>query len=63
MLKPLPIPVRALILPLRDAVVASRITAAMHSLLLPVLPAGGVWLQDDSLYHATLYHASSHAVR
>jgi hypothetical protein len=26
-----------------------------------VLPEGAVWRQDSSLYHATIYHASSHA--
>ncbi|KAG2445661.1 hypothetical protein HXX76_000270 [Chlamydomonas incerta] len=57
----LAVPVRAMILPLRDHVAASKIRAAVQQLLMPVLPEGSIWLQDDELYHATLYHASSHA--
>ncbi|KXZ47400.1 hypothetical protein GPECTOR_35g838 [Gonium pectorale] len=61
-LHPLEVPVRAMILPLRDRVAAGKIRDAVRELLLPVLPEGGIWLQDDALYHATLYHASSHVV-
>lgn len=31
--------------------------------LAPLLPPGGLWAQDPTLYHATLFHASPHAVR
>lgn len=58
----LEVPVRAMVLPLRDSVAAGRIRDAMRALLLPAVAAGSIWLQDDALYHATLYHASSHAV-
>ncbi|GAX78176.1 hypothetical protein CEUSTIGMA_g5618.t1 [Chlamydomonas eustigma] len=61
-LKPLDIPVRAMILPLLDYEVSGRIKASVEKLLLPVLPIGAVWMQDSKLYHATLYHASSHAI-
>ncbi|EFJ51029.1 hypothetical protein VOLCADRAFT_88255 [Volvox carteri f. nagariensis] len=59
-LHPLEVPVRAMILPLRDNVAAGKIRDAVRQFLLPVLPEGSIWLQDDALYHATLYHASSH---
>ncbi|PNH05211.1 hypothetical protein TSOC_008567 [Tetrabaena socialis] len=59
----LEVPVRAMILPLRDTVAAGKIRDAVRELLMPVLPEGSIWLQDSALYHATLYHASSHAVR
>ncbi|KAG2453742.1 hypothetical protein HYH02_001953 [Chlamydomonas schloesseri] len=61
MLHALEVPVRAMILPLRDHVAAGKIRDAVQQLLMPVLPEGSIWLQDDELYHATLYHASSHA--
>ncbi|KAG2493462.1 hypothetical protein HYH03_008279 [Edaphochlamys debaryana] len=56
----LEVPVRAMIMPLRDQVVAGKIREAVRGLLMPVLPEGSIWLQDEALYHATLYHASSH---
>lgn len=62
-LHPLEVPVRAMILPLRDNVAAGKIRDAVRQFLLPVLPEGSIWLQDNALYHATLYHASSHVVR
>lgn len=55
-------PVRAMILPLLDVAASSKIYGALHRIALEV-PDGGIWLQDSSLYHATLYHASSHSVR
>ncbi len=61
-LHPLDVPVRAMILPLRDNVAAGKIRDAVRKFLLPVLPEGSIWMQDDTLYHATLYHASSHVV-
>ena len=62
-LHPLEVPVRAMILPLLDRTASSKVRDAVKQLLLPVLPEGAVWLQDDKLYHSTLYHASSHVVR
>jgi hypothetical protein len=51
-----------MILPLRDRVAAAKVREAVRRLLLPALPEGAIWLQDEDLYHATLYHASSHVV-
>lgn len=62
-LHPLSTPVRAMILPLVDSVAASKVRDAVVSMLVPVLPADSVWLQDHRIYHATVYHASSHTVR
>ena len=62
-LRPLPVPVRAVILPLLDTFAAHAIGSEIQRLRLPALPAlSHVWLQDPQLYHATLFHASSHAV-
>jgi len=60
-LHPLGVPVRAMILPILDAAVSEKIREAVDTHLVPALPDGSLWLQDDHLYHATLYHASSHA--
>ena len=37
-------------------------STSQESVLLPVLPAGSIWLQDHRIYHSTLFHASSHVV-
>ncbi|KAF5829141.1 hypothetical protein DUNSADRAFT_16501 [Dunaliella salina] len=56
----LDVPVRAMILPIRDASVAAQILETVQKLVLPALPEGAIWLQDNRLYHATVFHASSH---
>jgi len=62
-LKPLPVPVRAVVLPLLDQEAASEIHEAAAGQLTAVLGEGSIWWQDASLYHATVYHASTHGVR
>jgi len=37
--------------------------AQVRRQLAPLLPRGGLWPQDPALLHATLFHASPHAVR
>lgn len=36
--------------------------AAVRTHLLPLLPPDGLWQQDSSVYHSTIYHASTHLV-
>ncbi|KAG1672424.1 hypothetical protein FOA52_013210 [Chlamydomonas sp. UWO 241] len=61
-LKPLDIPVRAMILPLLQESANTYMKSVVDAVLLPALPPGAVWLQDHRLYHATIYHASSHSM-
>ena len=34
----------------------------MAAHLVPLVPPDGIWLQNSSLYHSTIYHASTHLV-
>ena len=61
-LQPLAVPVRSIVLPLGEGPVAARLAAALHTHLLPIFVAAGVWLQDPKKYHSTLFHASPHQV-
>jgi hypothetical protein len=62
-LKPLDVPVRAIIIPVSDAAVSRKLRAALQAHLVPLVPASLLWLQNHTMYHSTLLHASSHAVR
>jgi hypothetical protein len=59
-LRRLDVPVRAIVAPFPDRAMAGRVVAALQRHLLPVMAPAGVWLQDDSMYHTTLWHASHH---
>ncbi|KAL6765696.1 hypothetical protein V8C86DRAFT_2457060 [Haematococcus lacustris] len=59
-LRPLDVPVRAMILPLLNRSAAQLLAQAVEEVLMPVLAPGAIWKQDPGLYHATLFHASSH---
>jgi hypothetical protein len=61
-LRGLETPVRAVVLPLLDHQAAADIQEAASGQLRGLLDAGSVWWQDASLYHATIYHASTHRV-
>ncbi|GFH16212.1 uncharacterized protein HaLaN_12592 [Haematococcus lacustris] len=39
---------------------AQLLAQAVEEVLMPVLAPGAIWKQDPGLYHATLFHASSH---
>ncbi len=62
-LRKLDVPVRAIVVPFPDEVVAKALAGAVAAHLVPVLPPGALWLQDSGLLHATLWHASRHVVR
>jgi hypothetical protein len=59
-LQRLDVPVRAIVAPFSDGVMAGKVVAAIHRHLLPLMAPAGVWLQNDSMYHSTLWHASHH---
>ncbi|KAK9807272.1 hypothetical protein WJX73_006182 [Symbiochloris irregularis] len=63
-LHPLNIPVRAIVMPLLDPAPASALKDALHSHVLPIMGADAIWVQDETMFHTTLFHASSfqHAV-
>ncbi len=62
-LRPLAVPVRAVVLPLLDVEVASQVHDAVTRVLQQADMDGiAVWWQDRQMYHATVYHASSHMV-
>lgn len=56
----LDVPVRAVVAPFRDATMAAKVAAALQRHLLPLMVPAGVWLQDNGMYHSTLWHASHH---
>jgi hypothetical protein len=56
----LEIPVRAIVAPFGDRRASAEISAAVREQLLPIVQPGGVWFQNSSMYHATIYHASHH---
>ncbi|GBG00104.1 hypothetical protein Rsub_12845 [Raphidocelis subcapitata] len=62
-LRPLAVPVRAVVLPLLDRRASNEVHEAAAARLAEILGAGSVWWQDPGLFHATLYHASTHGVR
>ncbi|KFM24839.1 Translation initiation factor IF-3 [Auxenochlorella protothecoides] len=57
----LEVPVRALVAPIGDEVVARRLLAAVQAHVQPLLAENGLWMQDPRVYHATIFHASTHA--
>jgi hypothetical protein len=59
-LQRLDVPVRAIVAPFSDGVMAGKVVAAVRRHLLPLMAPAGVWLQNDSMYHSTLWHASHH---
>jgi hypothetical protein len=60
-LRRLPVPVRAVVLPLPPASPAvAAMAAASREALLDLCGAPGVWLQDPEAYHLSLFHASHH---
>lgn len=61
-LQHLDVPVRAIVAPFPDAAMAARVSMVLKRHLLPLMPPAGVWLQDDGMYHSTLWHASHHQV-
>lgn len=62
-LQPLQVPVRAVVLHVGDAAAARTLSAAVERHLSPLAQDAGLWLQDPTKYHATLFHASTHEVR
>ena len=59
-LQHLDVPVRAIVAPFSDGIMAGKVVAAARRHLLPLMAPAGVWLQNDSMYHSTLWHASHH---
>lgn len=62
-LHPLDKAVRAVIMPLLDTSAAVLLKEALLNHLIPILPTDGIWLQDETMLHTTLFHASSFTVR
>eukprot|EP00879_Flechtneria_rotunda_P030028 GHRR01032536.1.p1 GENE.GHRR01032536.1~~GHRR01032536.1.p1 ORF type:complete len:141 (-),score=30.25 GHRR01032536.1:107-529(-) len=56
------VPVRAVVLPLLDHEAAMMIHTSVRHALHSLLTEDSIWWQDELLMHATLYHASTHAV-
>lgn len=61
-LRRLDVPVRAVVLPMLDLGAAAEIQEAAAGKLLALLDESAVWWQDPGVYHATIYHASTHRV-
>jgi hypothetical protein len=60
-LQRLDVPVRAVVLPLpASSAAAASLAAAAATALLPLCGVAGVWLQDPTAFHASLFHASTH---
>ncbi|BDA45523.1 hypothetical protein COCOBI_07-3100 [Coccomyxa sp. Obi] len=59
-LQPLQVPVRAVVLHVGEAAAARTLSATVERHLSPLAQDAGLWLQDPSKYHATLFHASAH---
>ena len=62
-LHPLQTPVRAIVLPVLDTVLARSLQDAVIKHVVPLFPPNTLWLQNPNLLHSTIYHASSHMVR
>jgi len=60
-LRPLGVPVRAIVAPLLDERAAATVGAAVARALGAAVAPSSLWLQDPKLVHATVHHASSHA--
>jgi len=56
----LEVPVRAIVAPFSNPATAAALAGAVAAHLVPALPPGALWLQDSSLYHSTIWHASRH---
>jgi hypothetical protein len=54
--------VRAVVLPLLDHEAALQLHSAVRHALQLLLAEDSVWYQDETVMHATLYHASTHGV-
>ncbi|KAK9830057.1 hypothetical protein WJX72_009459 [[Myrmecia] bisecta] len=59
-LRPLDVPVRAIVLPLTDSQASRSLHDALAQHLLPISQPSGIWLQNPAMYHFTMYHASHH---
>lgn len=59
-LQRLDVPVRAIVAPFSDRAVAGKVATAVRRHLLPLMAPAGLWLQNNSMYHSTLWHASHH---
>ena len=59
-LQPLEVPVRAIVLRLRDTAVTQRVALAAATALEGVVDPRDLWWQDEGMFHATLWHASTH---
>lgn len=57
-----PIPVRAIVLPLFQQAVATRLSAVIQFHARKLAIEGSIWFQDPKLYHLTIYHASTDQV-
>lgn len=62
-LRQLDVPVRATVLPLLQTAPALVMHDAAAAALAPLIDSAGIWWQDPGLFHATLWHASTHGVR
>ena len=56
------VPVRAIVIPIVDFTVAQLLIAAVKTHFEPLFPPNSLWLQNFTLLHSTLYHASTHLV-
>ena len=61
-LHPLETAVRAVVMPLPDSLASARLKEALLNHLLPIVPPDGIWMQDETMLHTTLFHASSFQV-
>lgn len=62
-LREVPIPVRAIVLPLFQQTVATKLSASLQFHAHKMALEGLIWFQDPKLYHLTIYHASTAQVR
>lgn len=58
----LEVPVRAVVAPVTDQVATHRLSDVFMKHVAPLVPTTGVWPQNSNLYHATVWHASTHQV-
>mmetsp|Transcript_29348 Transcript_29348/g.82770 ORF Transcript_29348/g.82770 Transcript_29348/m.82770 type:complete len:351 (-) Transcript_29348:436-1488(-) len=59
-LKKLDLPVRAIVFRFTDTKAQQLLTGAVEQHLRPLATPAGMWEQDSTLYHSTVYHASPH---
>eukprot|EP00892_Ulva_mutabilis_P010295 jgi/Ulvmu1/7638/UM038_0065.1 len=56
----LQVPVRAIVAPVTDPVASHRLSDVFMKYIASLVPSSGVWPQNSNLYHATVWHASTH---